>query len=258
MIPCFGIREANAQSFRYEDAFSVTWPADLERSECVPFLKSHSVKDGCFQVGERGELGVVFVTVHPGYALGSEDLLERHLEDSEAALRNIPRVHVMQSRVLKTEPLLGLMEIERRDGTMNDIPALRDSAIRQTSILIPAGDKLAQIFIYLPMEGEESVKIYTLLMDHLISDIQVFQKPVVPEGNSAVHPEGTLSLMPKALWIGGIFAAFVILLLSVMSQIRRAQKKKEDIRMQMQIAAADHSDDPELDLDVDDLKRPKD
>ena len=90
MIPCFGIREANAQSFRYEDAFSVTWPADLERSECVPFLKSHSVKDGCFQVGERGELGVVFVTVHPGYALGSEDLLERHLQYSEGTCHAVP------------------------------------------------------------------------------------------------------------------------------------------------------------------------
>lgn len=230
-----GLSVSQAEPVTYSNAFSVSWPDLIERHECIEHLKSQSLENGCFQLGEGGMLGVVFVTLHSGYALGSQERLEKHLRDSEEALSHIPRIHVLQSRVIKTEPLIGLMEIERRDGTLSQIELLRDMPIRQTSLLIPTGDKLAQIFIYLPMHHEAANAVYTSFMEEVIPKIDVMEAPVGGVLVASDPPSGALDLMPKALWMGGIFAAFVILLLSIASQIRRRQKKREDARMNAQI-----------------------
>ena len=212
IMPASVYGQAEKSVFYADSAIQIPWPENIKRLPCSAELQA-KVGQTCVQVGTQdASLGVVFLTQNAGYALGSEQALTAHLESSEGALVGIPNVHVMQSRVLKIEPLLGLMEILRKDGGLAGIPALAQPPVRQTAFLIPTGDKLAQVFIYLPLEGEEASRIYQALIENMTAGIVVHESPHLP-AIKPNHQEGTLQILPKALAIGAIIALIGIFII---------------------------------------------
>ena len=202
-----------------DDAVSVIWPEDVPHVPCEPELASRAGA-ACARLGTDGGLGAVFVTRNAGYSLGNEALLSAHLRQSEEALADIPRIHVMQSRVFRTSPLVGLMEVLRKDGTLESVAGLRGRAIRQSALLIPAGDSLYQVFIYLPIDGDDQLYM------HLLADmaVEVKQAPRVEDKPQPVEGHGALDLLPMASGIGLAIALAVILCLWHISRRRRADK----------------------------------
>ena len=211
MVPISALAQSSEPVFYADDAISIPWPAELERTPCSPELQAKA-GISCAQVGTDGSLGAVFLTVNEGYALGSEQALEQHLKSSEEALTGIPNIHVMQSRVLKPEPMLGLMEILRKDGGLPGVAALSDPPVRQTAFLVPTGNRLAQVFIYLPLEGEEASKIYQTLFDTMVAGIAVYEKPIVPAERTK-EQGSVLQILPKALMLGGAVALIGIFII---------------------------------------------
>lgn len=205
---------AEASIFFADDTLSISWPSGVERTDCSSELRA-KVGETCAQLGPEGRLGVIFLTKNAGYALGNEGALSAHLKASEEALSGIPNIHVMQSRVLQTSPLLGLMEILRKDGGLAGIEGLGQPPIRQTSFLIPVGSELAQVFVYLPSEDTVSAGIYAQLFEHLQAEIRVLKVPESAIENEPEVQEGALSLMPKALLWGGLIALIGILWVTV-------------------------------------------
>lgn len=243
----FDISTAFAQEnvFFQSDELTIAWPVNVEYASCNADLKSKAGA-ACRQLGADGEKGAVFLTVHQGYELGTVDALQKHLGESEEALENIPRIHVMQSRILNRDPLIGMMEILRNDGTLKNIEGLRHDTVRQTSILIPVGNMLAQVFIYLPENDETSVLLLQNLVEAFSEHSTVHIPPVVPE---QMVPErkhaGTLDLLPKALWIGGIIALIGILCISVHAQIVKTRRRREDQKLQIKLEACSNMPDEE-------------
>ena len=225
-----------AKALYSDEAVSFEWPEDVTLVACEPELAARAGVS-CARIGMDGSLGAVFVTKSPGYQLGSEALLSAHLRNSEEALADIPRIHVMQSRVFRVSPLVGLMEILRKDGTLAAVSGLRGHAIRQSSLMIPADDKLYQVFIYLPIDGDDQLYM------HLIDSLQISVKlaPRAPE-NSEVHETqaegGALSLLPVASGIGLSIACVAILGLRYLSKRRREEREAE---LQREAAKVDKS-----------------
>jgi hypothetical protein len=211
MVPISALAQSSEPVFYADDAIRIPWPAELERTPCSPELQAKA-GISCVQVGTDGSLGAVFLTLNEGYALGSEQSLEQHLKSSEEALTGIPNIHVMQSRVLKPEPMLGLMEILRKDGGLPGIAALSEPPVRQTAFLVPTGNRLAQVFIYLPLEGEEASKIYQTLFDTMVAGIAVYEKPIVPVERTK-EQGSVLQILPKALMLGGAVALIGIFII---------------------------------------------
>ena len=189
----------------------IPWPEALARTPCEPELQARA-GIACARIGQEGTLGAVFLTMHSGYALTADEAVQRHLTDSEQALADIPNVHVMQTRILSHNPLVATMEILRRDGALPAIPDLSTGPIRQTSFLYPFDDKLAQVFVYLPLDGDEAVAAYTQLSQVLPrAEIVSSRAPATDgtdqEGNA---PEGVFALLPRALIFGAILAVLII------------------------------------------------
>lgn len=221
----------------YRDEFvSFSWPESVSYAPCPDELRSKAGA-ACRLIGEDGSLGAVFLTINAGYAIGTAEALQKHLDDSESALANIPRIHVMTTQIVSESPLMGMIEILRKDGSLNSIAGLQAGDIRQTSFILPAGDRLAQAFIYLPMDDARSPEILSKFTEDWRSHCEVFQKPVIPNETTTASPDGALSLMPKAAWTGGIIALIVILIASIQHRIRRARRKEEDRKLQMQLDA---------------------
>jgi len=222
VLALLGMPEAFAQEgiFFGDDAVTIGWPADVPSRACPPALEARAGSP-CRLVGADGSLGAVFMTDHPGYALGTAAALERHLADSKEALADIARIHVMQTRVVRTDPLVGMMEILRNDGTLRELPAFEGSAVRQSSLLIPTGDRLVQVFVYLP-ENDAAADVYEPLLLGLQSGIAVRVPPVAP-AEPAPTPDspGIASLLPRALFWGVLIAAVIILCLSIARRLRR-------------------------------------
>ena len=245
----FSTAFAQDNSFFQSDEITIPWPETVQFTECGADLKAKA-GSACRQLGANGSQGAVFLTIHDGYELGSVDALQKHLEDSENALENIPRIHVMQSSILNRDPLMGMMEILRNDGTLKNIENLRQGTVRQTSILIPAGDSLVQVFIYLSNDDEASVSMLQTLVSSFSQNSVVRIPPVAPVTvPQEPRPSGTLELLPKALWIGGIIALIGILCVSVHSQIRRARRRREDQKLQEQLEACSNMSFEEEDGD---------
>ena len=215
-----------AEPFYSDSSLTVLWPDGVARQDCDPSLASR-IGGTCVQIGEKGSLGAVFLTIHEGYRLGSEESLQAHLNSSQEALADIPRVQVMQTRILSTQPLIGMMDVLRTDGTLSAIERLKDAPVRQTSLLIPIGSRLAQIFVYLPFEGDDAIAMYSTLVEFLVSGIRVLEPPLVAENTQTNTSEGALALMPKALLWGGLIA-FVIIVGVVFSSIRRRKQRENE------------------------------
>lgn len=212
MVPILALAQSSASIWYADDAIRIPWPSELERFPCSSELQAKA-GISCVQLGTDGSLGAVFLTVNDGYALGSEQALEQHLKSSEEALTGIPNIHVMQSRVLKTEPMLGLMEILRKDGGLPGISALSQPPVRQTAFLVPTGHRLAQVFIYLPLDGDEAARIYQTLFDTMVAGIAVYQAPELPADRSGKPQGGVLQILPKALMLGGVIALVGIVII---------------------------------------------
>ena len=212
------------EPFYADSSLTVMWPDGVSHKDCDAALAAR-IGGTCIQLGEDGSQGAVFLTIHEGYQLGSESLLQAHLDSSQEALADIPRVQVMQTRILSTQPLVGMMDVLRTDGTLSAIERLKDAPVRQTSLLIPVGSRLAQIFVYLPFEGDDSMAMYSTLVEPLVSGIKVLEPPIVPEYKSGGTSEGALALMPRALLWGGLIA-MVIIAGIVVSGIRKRKQRE--------------------------------
>lgn len=210
-----------------DEQIVIRWPKDVEFVECSASLKAKAGKY-CRQLGEHGEVGAVFLTDHLGYALGRRDRLERHLAQSEGALSDIHGVRVIQSRVVRETPLMGLMEIERSDGTLREISAFEHSSVRQTSLLIPTGDRLVQIFIYLPEDSEDGMRLYEPIVMGLEAGITVNVHGNESEVTSSDQTQsGVVTLLPRALFWGILVTAVVVLIISISSRMRRRRRERE-------------------------------
>ena len=206
---------------------TIPWPDAIEHTACEsPRLLGTGI--ACAQIGENGQDGAVLVTRHPGYKLNRIDRLQKHLEYSESALSDIPNVRVMQSRILSEQPLVAIMEILRNDATINDIRALSNPPVRQTSLILPVGDELVQIFIYLPLEGHDAGTQYQTLVQTFVSSIRVDQKldTSAPDNGSSLASAGTLSLLPRALLFGFGLALLIIGLLALRTFLARREKER--------------------------------
>lgn len=229
----------------YKDEFvSISWPQNVKYSECSAELRQKA-GIACRMIGENGDMGAVFMTMHEGYALGSVDALQKHLDDSQNALADISNIHVMTTRILKESPLIGMMEIIRKDGNLNDIAGLQHGEIRQSSLLIPVDDRLVQLFVYLPMDDLNSPQILQAFVENWQSHCEIYRAPVEPVQAGAEVPEGALSLMPRAAWIGCIIALIVILMASIRRRIDRARRMSEDRKLQIQLEACSNAQEAE-------------
>ncbi len=233
-----------SEVFYLDEGISIPWPVGIERQGCDEGLKARA-GSSCAIIGSKEEpIGAVFMTLHEGYSLGSREALERHLNDSQGALADIPRIHVMQTRIVREEPLIGLMEVLRKDGTIQSVAGLNRLPVRQTSFLVPTGTRLAQVFVYLPMDGEDAARVYESFFQVLSEDIKVLKEPSVPE-KAVSRPTGAMELMPRALWGGGLIAAVVILVALVSAQLRRRRKNKEDELLRAQMESCEEGLDPD-------------
>ncbi len=230
-----------AQTLYSSGDLTIPWPDGIARTDCTS-QRLQGTNVACVQIGQDGQDGAVFVTRHPGYRLNRIDRLQKHLESSEAALRDIPNVRVMQSRILSEQPLVAIMEILRNDATISDIRALEEPPVRQTSLIIPIGDELSQIFIYLPLEGHEAGAQYQTLVETFTGTMQVDQKldTSSPESDASAAPAGTLSLLPRALAVGIGLSLLIIGLLALRTYLARREKER---RQKQEMERAERLDD---------------
>ena len=108
--------------------------------------------------------------------------------------------------------MLGLMEILRKDGGLPGISALAHPPVRQTAFLVPNGNRLAQVFIYLPLDGDEASQIYQTLFETMVAGIAVYEKPIVPAERTK-EQGSVLQILPKALMLGGAVALIGIFII---------------------------------------------
>ena len=223
--------------FFEDDLIKIAWPQSIPSQPCSAKLQEQ-FSSACRQIGEDGQAGLVFISSHPGFELGSPQSLNAHIQESEKALAHIDSVHVMQAKLLDEPTLMGAMDILRKDNMRLGITSLANPPIRQTSLLIPAGDSLYQIFIYLPMEdtqvkiGNKSlIPAFTEMLHFFLHQTKVKVPPSVPPtppASASQPPTGALSLMPSALLIGGGTAVLFILLFILRTWLKRRQQSARD------------------------------
>ena len=231
---------AYAQSVFYEDdIIRITWPDSINSSAC-PDSIANKYKN-CKQFGSPETIGIAFVTIHDNFQLGTTELLQKHLDDSELKLSKVSSIQVMQSKIISDSPLVAMMNILRKDSIFSDIPTLSNPPLNQISFIIPAGNQLIQIFIYLPLDNPQMEPVFTSLFDYYSQNITVKAPPAIPEPQQMPQnpPQGALSLMPKALIYGGIFAILFIALLILRAHLSRKNKDRE---IQKQNESLNHTD----------------
>lgn len=213
--------------FVHNDEVVITLPPDVQTADCEESL---ALKSGgaCLKIEHNGVKGVLFYRQNEGYALMSQKALEKHILDSVSALSDIPNVHVRNSRILPSKPLLGMIDIVRNDEAVAEVTELSHPPISQTALLVPLPNKLGQLFIYLPNDVPEAQNWCQSWIETAPQYIQILvAPPPEDEATDKVHaapPEGTLALIPKALLIGGAAALFIILILHRLA----ARKRRED------------------------------
>ena len=208
--------------FIYNDDVIITLPSDLRTQACDETL-ALKAGGGCIRI-ERGDVrGVLFYRQNEGYALTSSQALEKHMLDSVQALSDIPNITIRNSRILQTSPLLGMIDLLRNDPAVAETTGLDHPPLSQTSILIPLPQKLGQLFIYLPDGHDNAQQLRAELVAQAPNMIRVIAQDS-PRTSSPSAPqvsEGTLSLLPQALLLGGAAALLIILILHVATHIRR-------------------------------------
>ncbi len=207
--------------FIHNDDLKFSLPDSVLTADCDPDLAAKA-GDACTQIMLNDEpAGVIFYRQTAGYALTAPGALEAHLQDSVAALSDMPNIKVTNVRILPGETPLGVMEVLRTDAAVANVTKISKPPITQTSLLIPIGSKLAQLFIYLPQNDEAAQKIGQTIINSAPQNVQVFAKPV-----STTAPTGSLSLLPQAFLWGGAAALLIILILHLLA--RKRQKAREN------------------------------
>jgi hypothetical protein len=229
-----------ADPFYNSSDLTIPWPDTIDKTECT----SQRLQNGniaCAQIGQNGQDGAVLITRHQGYQLNRRDKLQAHLQASENALSDIPNVRVMQSRILSDQPLIAMMEILRKDATISDISALSNPPVRQTSLLIPIGNELAQLFIYLPIDTPDAESQYLTLVQTFTSQIKVDQQldTSTPDNDEISHANSTLALLPRALITGTILSLLIIGLIVLRTRLSRRAKERQQQREEEKAAHLD-------------------
>lgn len=220
----FGAGIAEGEEIYRDSHVSIALPDTILTVPCEASLAERA-GEACVRVGADGRDGVLFVTSHAGYRLGSEAALTAHMSSSESALSDIPNIHVMQSRMIGTSPLVGMMEVIRRDTGISSVIDIAPP-LRQTSILYPSGERLIQVFLYMPLERGD-VALYEQLVKALSSG-EVLIAPEVERSLAQETPRGVMSLMPKALFYGGAAALAVILFGVWRARVTRQRRRREE------------------------------
>lgn len=213
--------------FYANDRVRIDWPKNIRHSACKVEVAAHSPL-ACARLLGDGWEGAVLLTLHPGYALSDRAALEKHLSQSQEALENISGIHVMQGRVLSESPLVGFLEVLRKDGALGTVSDDGTNTVRQSGFLYPYDDQLMQVFLYLPMGGPHEEEI----QKKYLAFYESFKKPVFLKSQFQSEylkktPErvsgslGTLGLLPGALVWGGGAALLVILFLRIGRRVRR-------------------------------------
>jgi len=227
-LALFFCSSAVAQTiFIHNDDVKITLPDSVLTADCNPELASKA-GDGCTLLMLNDEpAGVVFYRQSAGYALTEPGALEAHIQDSVAALSDIPNIKVVNARILPGEQRFGVMEVLRTDSAVATVTQLANPPITQTSLLIPLGDKLGQLFIYLPQNNEAAQQLGQSILNSAQQNIQVFAvAQPKPQANNASTPTSSLTLFPQALLWGGAAALLIILILHLLS--RKRQKAREN------------------------------
>ena len=215
--------------FIHNDDVVITLPENIKTEDCEESL-ALKAGGGCMRISRDGAEGVLFYRQSAGYALMSSPALEKHILDSVSALSDIPNIQIRDSRLLPSSSLLGMIDLVRSDAAVAEITGLAHPPISQTSILIPLPKQLGQLFIYLSSQEDAAQRLREDIVTQAPQWIHVLaQAPkdvIVPPSTVAPPPEGTLSLLPRALLFGGAAALFIILLLHITSTLRK--KSRED------------------------------
>jgi len=226
---CLAHAEPGENYFFADEGLSVTLPKGIETHPCDAELALKAGL-GCMRLGKNGQEGVVFFRLDEGYYLDTPAQMTAHLDASDSALRDIPNIHVMQTRILSLTPLVGLIDIIRRDEAVSAVTALQSGNIRQTSFLIPTGDRLAQVFVYVSLDDASAVAIYDAFMANFVSGIQVMAEPVSDphQAQAAQSSPTALSVLPLAACLGGAIALTAILVLWWSARLRAARRRRSD------------------------------
>ncbi|MCL2325553.1 MAG: hypothetical protein FWC40_03485 [Proteobacteria bacterium] len=230
-LPFISLARAEpGESYFYADeGLIIALPKGIETHSCDEELALKAGR-GCMRLGQNGQDGVVFFRLDGGYYLDTPAQMNAHLEASANALRDIPNVHVMQTRILSPSPLVGLIDIIRRDEAVSAITALQSGNIRQTSFLIPTGDRLAQIFLYVSLDDASAVALYDTFLANFVSGIQVMAEPVSDphQPQAAQSSSRALSVLSTAAILGGAIALTVILVLWWSARLRAARRRRDE------------------------------
>lgn len=219
--------------FIHNDDLKITLPADVQTAECETEL-ALKAGDACIKLLAGEDIGVIFYRQSEGYALMGPGALEAHIQESVAALSDIPNIEIKNARILGAPTPLGVLELLRRDSAVADVVKIANPPITQTSILIPLPHQLGQMFIYLPANDERANALLKSLVDAAPQNIEVFGKPdSAPLSDNkdtvGILPSGTLSLLPTALLWGGAAALAIILVLHLLSRRRKKARENDEI-----------------------------
>ena len=216
--------------FLDNDDVRVVFPAGIHTADCSPELAAKA-GDACIRLGEDGQAGVVFWRVSSGYSLTAPGALDKHIRQSVDALANIPNIEVINAWMLQTTPPIGAMEVRRSDSSVSELTSITPLPVIQTSILIPLGNRLGQMFIYTPENSGSSAELTKQLVGSVAQNIEVRAAPVnAPQPESSptgILPAGSFSLLPRALLWGGAAALLIILVLHIFAR-RRAKNREND------------------------------
>lgn len=229
ILACVPFAHADAPSTLYTDGvLTLTHPDGVLLSACTDELAQKAGK-ACFRIGQTGDDGAIFITVHEGYALASHTALSQHLASSEGALTDVRRVRVLQSRILSDSPLVGVLEVEREDRGIAELLTM-NPPIRQTSFLYPHGSLLVQVFVYLSMNSPQE-ELYRTLFE-AFSHPQIDENALHSEKSSGDisanaqndSPNGIRPMLPRALLFGAILAILGIAFLHIRKRLTQKNK----------------------------------
>ena len=93
---------------------------------------------------------LVLIQHTPDYHLDKPGKLQKHLDDSENAIKHIPNIRVLNTAIIQKSPPVAIIEIERNDETIQKITQQNTKTLRQTNLIIPQEQNLIQITIFIP------------------------------------------------------------------------------------------------------------
>lgn len=170
----------------------------------------------CFHVSSLVEANIRIQHTE-GYHLDSELMLLKHMNDSAAAMQDIPNIRVRQTRIFSQSPIVGFIELERSDEAAKTLSPLHAIPLLQSALLIPSQGSLYQVFVY---TQEQVHKEKELLLEAILAGVEL-QSPKQEAKSS------TLTTLRIAIIVGACTALLVIVFLQLSAYMRMRKRRRE-------------------------------